>query len=87
MLFTDADSLVYEINKNDVYEDFYKNKELLFNFIDYTEDSKFFDLINKKVFCKTEHEFERKIISEFVGLKSKMYSLVVLDGEKVKKAK
>ena len=86
-MFTDADSLVYEINKNDVYEDFYNNKELLFNFIDYTEDSKFFDPINKKVFSKTEHEFERKIISEFVGLKSKMYSLVVLDGEKVKKAK
>ena len=32
-------------------------------------------------------EFKGKIISEFVGLKSKMYSLVDVDGEENKKAK
>ena len=32
-------------------------------------------------------EFGGKIISEFVGLKSKMYSLVDLDGEESEKAK
>ena len=32
-------------------------------------------------------EFKGKIISEFIGLKSKMYSLIVVDGEEVKKAK
>ena len=32
-------------------------------------------------------EFEGRMISEFVGLKSKMYSLVDVDGEKNKKAK
>ena len=32
-------------------------------------------------------EFKGKIISEFIGLKSKMYSLIAVDGEEVKKAK
>ena len=32
-------------------------------------------------------EFKGKIISEFVGLKSKMYSLIDVDDEEVKKAK
>ena len=31
-------------------------------------------------------EFKGEIISEFVGLKSKMYSLITADGEEVKKA-
>ena len=32
-------------------------------------------------------EVKGKIISEFVGLKSKTYSLIIVDGEEVKKAK
>ena len=47
LLFTDTDSLVYEIETEDVYEDFYKDKNL-FDFIDYPQDSKFFDPVNKK---------------------------------------
>ena len=27
-MFTDTDSLVYEIEKNDLYEDFYVNKDI-----------------------------------------------------------
>ena len=34
--------------------------------------------------CKIEDEFRGKIIREFVGLKSKMYSLVMVDGGKLK---
>ena len=62
--------LVYEIKTNDVYEDFYKDKDL-FDFSDYAQDSKFFDLVNKKVIGKMKDEFKGKIISEFVGLKVK----------------
>ena len=32
-------------------------------------------------------EVKGKIISEFAGLKSMVYSLVTMDGEKIKKAK
>ena len=86
LLFTDTDSLVYEIKTNDVYKDFYENK-ILFDFSDYPQDSKFFDLVNKEVIGKIKDEFKGKIINEFIGLKSKMYSLTPVDNEEVKKAK
>ena len=47
LLFTDTNSLVYEIETEDVFENFYKNKNL-FDFIDYPQDSKYFDLSIKK---------------------------------------
>ena len=86
LFFTDIGRLVYEIKTDDVYEDFYEDKNL-FDFSDYTEDSKFFDLVNKKVIGKIEDELKGKIIREFVGLKSKMCSLVTVDNEENKKAK
>ena len=38
LLFTDTDSIVYEIEPDDVYEDFYEKKHL-FHFSDYPEKS------------------------------------------------
>ena len=84
--FTDTDSLVYEIKTEDVYEDFYLDKDL-FDFRDYPLHSKFFDPVNKKVIGKMKDVFKGKIISEFAGLKSKMYSLISADNEEVTKAK
>ena len=46
LLFADTDRLDYEIKTNDVYRDFYKNKNL-FDFSDYPEDSKVFGPVNK----------------------------------------
>ena len=80
------DSLVYEIKIRDVYEDFHQDKNL-FEFSDYPLHSKFFDLVNKKVIGKMKDEFKGRIISEFIGLKSKMYSLISVDNEEVTKAK
>ena len=64
-MFTDTDSLVYEIERDNVYEDFYVNNNL-FDFSDYPEDSKFFDSVNKKVIGKMKDEVKRKKTSEFV---------------------
>ena len=91
LLFTDTDGLVYEIEcnsieTNDIYEDFCKDKDL-FDFSDYPKDSKFFDLVKKKVFGKMKDDFKGKIISEFVGLKSKMYAFIDVDNEENKKKK
>ena len=47
----------------------------MFDFSDYSEDSKFFDDANKKVIGKMKDEYGGVIIDEFVGLKSKMYSI------------
>ena len=83
LLFTDIDSLVYEIKTEDVYEDFYEDKNL-FDFSDYPLHSKFFHPVNKKVIGKMKVGFKGKVISEFVGLKSKIYSLIDVDDEEVK---
>ena len=61
LLFTDTDSLTYEIKSEDVYEEFFKHKHL-FDFSNYPNDSKFFDPINKKVIGKMKDVSEGKII-------------------------
>ena len=80
------DSLVYEIETVDIYKDFYKDKDL-FDFSGYWQDSKVFDPVKKKGIGKMKDEFKGKIISEFVGLKSRMYLLIDVDYEESKKAK
>ena len=59
----------------------------LFDLSDYPLHSKFFDPVNKKVICKMKDELKGKIISEFAGLKSNMYSLISGDNEEVTRAK
>ena len=68
------DSLTYEIKSKDVYEEFFKWKDL-FDFSTYSKDSKIFNETNKKVIGKIKYEFGGVIVTEFVGLKSKMYSI------------
>ena len=79
LLFTDIDSLAaYEIKSENVFEKFYKWKDL-FDFRNYSKDSKFFDESNKKVIGKMKDEYGGVIIDEFIGLKSKMYSIKKID--------
>ena len=75
LLFTDTDSLTYEIQTEDVYQDFWNDRHLFDN-SDYPESSPYFDKTNKKVIGKFKDEAAGMPITEFVGLKSKMYSYV-----------
>ena len=59
----------------------------LFDFSNYPKDSKFFDETNKKVIGKKKDESEVKIICEFVILRSKMYSIKIIDGKESNTAK
>ena len=87
LLFTDTDSLVYEIKGNDsVYDEVFRDKEL-FDFSGYGKKSVYYDCANKKVIGKIKDEMSGKIIAEFVGLRSKMYSIVTVDNEKLVRAK
>ena len=86
LVFTDRDSLTNEIKSEDVYEEFLKHKHL-FDFSNYPKDSKFFDQANKKVIGKMKDESEGKIIDEFVGLKSKINSMLSDDGKESNTAK
>ena len=74
LLFTDTDSLTYEIKSENVYEKFFKWKDL-FDFSNYLKDSKFFNENNKNVIGKMKDEFGGVTVTEFVGLKSKIHSM------------
>ena len=73
LLFTDTDSLTYEIEAEDAYQDFWNDKNLFDN-SDYPESSPYFDKTNKKVIGKFKDEAAGIPIIEFIGLRSKMYS-------------
>ena len=80
LLFTNSDSLMYEIKTEDVYD-----KEM-FDFSKYSTKSKSYDNSNKLVIGKMKDETGDVVIQEFVGLKPKMYSFLV-DKSEHKKAK
>ena len=73
-MFTDTDSLCYEYDE-DLYEKMYKYKEL-FDLSNFPVSSKCYCCGNKKVLGKMKDEYGGKSIAKFVGLKSKMYSIL-----------
>ena len=73
LLFTDTDSLCYEIETRDVYKKLWEDKQLFDN-SDYPKDSLYFSVENKKVIGKFKDEAAGMPIVEFIGLGSKMYS-------------
>ena len=86
LLFTDTDSLTYEIEAKDVYKDFWKDKDRFDN-SDYPESSPYFDKTNKKVIGKFKDEAAGVPIIEFIGLRSKMYSYIKDNNKGCKTAK
>ena len=86
LLFTDTNSLTYEIKSDDVYEEFFERKHLL-DFTNFSKDSKFYDSQNEMVVGKTKDEDKGILINKFVGLKSKMHSMLSDDGKESNTAK
>ena len=80
LLYTDTDSLAYEIKSEDVLEEFFKHKHL-FDLSNYPKDSKVFDPVNEKVIGKMKDVSDGKINNEFVGLKSKMVKNIIQQKE------
>ena len=54
LLFNDTNSLTYQIKSEDVYQEFFKWKDL-FEFSKYPKDLKFFNETNKNVIGKTKY--------------------------------
>ena len=86
LLFTDTDSLTYEIKVSDVYQDFWNDKNKFDN-SDYPKSSPYFDDMNKKVIGRFKDEATGIPIIEFVGLRSKMYSYMKDNSNEEKTAK
>jgi hypothetical protein len=73
LLFTDTDSLVYEIFTDDLYADLPAHHEY-FDFSGYPHDRPLFSNENKMVVGKMKDESTGHIMTEYVGLRPKMYS-------------
>ena len=86
LLFTDTDSLTYEIETEDVYRDFWNDKDKFDNSY-YPENSPFYDNTNKKVIGKFKDECQSIPVAEFIGLRSKMYSYIKDNNQNNKTAK
>ncbi|XP_067130198.1 uncharacterized protein [Centruroides vittatus] len=75
LLYTDTDSLILEIFTNDIYLDFKNNLPDIFDFSNYPLDHPLYSEKNKNKLGFFKDEAKSKVISEFVGLKAKMYSI------------
>ena len=88
-MFTDTDSLCYEIKTDDFYADIADDIESRFDTSDYPKDhpSGIKSGVNKKVIGMFKDEAGGKQIEEFVGLRAKLYSYKISGEEDHKKCK
>ena len=86
LLYTDTDSLLLEIQTEDVYKDMSASAGF-YDTSDYPKDHPQYSEDNKKVVGKMKDECAGRLIAEYVGLRPKMYSILEVDGGNIKKAK
>ena len=89
LLFTDTDSLCYEIKTQEFYKDISVDVRRKFDTSNFKKchPSGIETGVNKKVIGMMKSETGEKQISEFVGLRSKLYAYKMDDGMQNKKCK
>ena len=87
LLFTDTDSLAYEIQTEDFYRDINPDVESKFDTSNFppSHPSGIIAGKNKKVVGMFKDEAGGKIIEEFVGLRAKLYSYKMFESKKEEK--
>ena len=86
LCYSDTDSLLYEIKTNNVYNDFKYFEEFL-DLSNYDKSHKLYNDSNKKKLGYIKDEGAGQIIEEFIGLKSKLYSIKFYNGDTIRKCK
>ena len=89
LLFTDTDSLAYEIETEDFYRDISSDVKSKFDTSNYpkSHSSGILTGVNKKVIGMFKDEAAGKQIAEFVGLRAKLYSYRVEESYEEKECK
>ena len=83
VMYKDTDSLLYEIENKDVYEDIKYLKNDM-DFSSYPENQILFSDINKKVSLKMADELKKCIVTEAIFLKPKAYSTAYITDNSIK---
>ncbi|XP_034266860.1 uncharacterized protein LOC117661806 [Pantherophis guttatus] len=86
LLYTDTDSLLLEIQTENVYEDMITQADL-YDTSNYPKDHSLHSITNKKVLGKMKDECAGVAIAEYVGLHPKMYSILEAGGPEAKNIK
>ena len=89
LLFTDTDSLMYEIQTEDFYKDISGDVKDRFDTSDYPPNhpSGIPTGYNKKVLGMFKDEVAGRCIEKFVGLRTKLYAYKMLEGDENKRCK
>ncbi|KAJ8911700.1 hypothetical protein NQ315_017155 [Exocentrus adspersus] len=81
-------SLIYEVQCEDVYTQIIENYLEKFDTSDYALDNPYnLPLVNKKVLGLMKYECNGSIMTHFIGLRSKMYSILIEGKQCIKKSK
>lgn len=87
LLYTDTDSFIIEVETDCFYADMKENLNL-YDTSDFPSNNIYgMPLVNKKIPGLFKDELNGEIFTKFVGLRSKMYSVLTGNIEKMKKAK
>ena len=87
LLFTDTDSLVYDIRTPDLYSDMRLKIDEFYDTSDYPVEHPLHSKKNAKTVGLFKDELNGVPIVEFVGLRAKMYSFLLPDGSSKQTAK
>ena len=86
LLFTDTDSLTYQVMTEDLYQDMKEDQDL-YDTSNYPKDHFLFSNQNKKVIGKFKDETGGLPIKEWIGLRAKMYSMKLENDQEKKTGK
>jgi hypothetical protein len=76
LCYFDTDSFLYEIKTENLMKELGTIFKYLMDFSNFDEDHELYDMSKAKLIGYLKSEYGNKVINEFVGLKSKLYSII-----------
>ena len=87
LVYTDTDSFLYEIKTDQYFEELKNIFSSIMDFSNFDKKHELFDEKNKKVIGYLKSEYGEKVVNEFIGIKSKLYSIKYEETSNKKTAK
>ena len=83
LLYSDTDSFVYEVRSRDFFAELQRKKSVAeqFDFSNFPAQHPLYNRDNARVTLKFKDEMGSKPIAEFCGLKPKLYSIKLAEGQ------